>query len=818
LVRTFVVLRALSVLFLPVYVAVWWSWYAEHPAGLAAAAATAAWGVMFVVVVSLRRGIGTALAVGNIVVAVGLAAAAGRFVPAETLCAPWMWVFPAAMHACVVAAWVFSARVFAAVLAAVAGATVAGGLAEPARLGISVTLLVVFAPAVRVVIDRLRRLAARADERLEVAALRRRAQAVAAARAADRRERERVLHDAVLNTLTGIGWGGGDDVDLARRQSSDAVVAVRALLDGRRHEPSLHIEERMAQAAEAARARGLGVSVTVEGCAADADAVPPDVVAAFGAATAELLANVERHAGTGRARVELRCERQAGAVTVIVSDDGLGFDPERVGAERLGLRHSVRARLADVGGRVSVTSVPERGTRVVLEWQAPPARPAVPHPPGALGGVLVRRHGARGHGARPTAKVTAAEVTTAGVTAAGAAGRGAGRRSGGVPGSASAAQLEDAYAAGMRRTAGVVAAAWQTITIVPLLLSLPRASSPALAVLGWLAASAAVASAVRVLRRRRLSGAECLALLGLGVAATVTAAVNTSAAVAADGAPLHLDWPALTLPMLAMLVAVSRPPAQWLLAAAATVAVLAATVLAGAGAGGEPLTVSQLTGIVYGQSVLLTLTTMVGPVLRRTAERTARALDEETELAALQDTEVFVRRDRARGLAAVERDVLPLLAAVGGGLLDPRDPAVRDRCARHAVAVRRTLAAGQAAALGELAPALVDAEQRGVNLDLQVCGDLRRASAEVRAELATHMEGALAAVPNEGTTLTLVCDDAGGSLFLTYPDADRPVRRSQSRPLPRAAEPPRPRVEVNTDHGDGRVCVELHWDDAPHPA
>jgi hypothetical protein len=185
----------------------------------------------------------------------------------------------------------------------------------------------------------------------------------------------------------------------------------------------------------------------------------------------------------------------------------------------------------------------------------------------------------------------------------------------------------------------------------------------------------------------------------------------------------------------------------------------------------------------------------------------------------MQDTEILVRQDRARALGAIERDVLPLLAAIRDGQLDPRDDTVRERCARHAGVVRRTLTAGQTAAFGDIAPALVDAEERGVHLDVQVSGDLRRVPAPVRAELATHMAGALAAVPDEGATLTLLCDATGGSLFLVYPsdgdpsDGDHPTQLA-----PAQLSTPRPLVAVNTDRDDGQVCMELRWAGAPSGA
>ncbi len=57
-------------------------------------------------------------------------------------------------------------------------------------------------------------------------------------------------------------------------------------------------------------------------------------------------------------------------MTVTVRDDGVGFAPgrleEAVRAGRLGVQASVRGRLADVGGTVSVHSAPGEGTEIEL--------------------------------------------------------------------------------------------------------------------------------------------------------------------------------------------------------------------------------------------------------------------------------------------------------------------------------------------------------------------------------------------------------------------------------------------------------------------
>lgn len=91
----------------------------------------------------------------------------------------------------------------------------------------------------------------------------------------------------------------------------------------------------------------------------------------------EILQNVVKHAEARRVAVALYSD--AGACTLSVADDGVGFDPATVarGEARpsYGLT-GLRARAALVGGDVDVTSVPGRGTRVSI--RVPLARSGQP--------------------------------------------------------------------------------------------------------------------------------------------------------------------------------------------------------------------------------------------------------------------------------------------------------------------------------------------------------------------------------------------------------------------------------------------------------
>jgi signal transduction histidine kinase len=80
-----------------------------------------------------------------------------------------------------------------------------------------------------------------------------------------------------------------------------------------------------------------------------------------------LLTNVGKHA---RARqVWLTVVHDGVDVMVSVRDDGVGFEPEQE-TRGLGLRLSVRARVARLAGRTRIRSRPGRGTEVELRVPA----------------------------------------------------------------------------------------------------------------------------------------------------------------------------------------------------------------------------------------------------------------------------------------------------------------------------------------------------------------------------------------------------------------------------------------------------------------
>ena len=87
------------------------------------------------------------------------------------------------------------------------------------------------------------------------------------------------------------------------------------------------------------------------------------------AAIAAALDNVERHCPPGT-KVWVLVEDEPGSVTVSVRDDGCGIAPARLDeAEaqgRLGVTHSIRGRIAALGGTTQITSAVDEGTEIEM--------------------------------------------------------------------------------------------------------------------------------------------------------------------------------------------------------------------------------------------------------------------------------------------------------------------------------------------------------------------------------------------------------------------------------------------------------------------
>jgi signal transduction histidine kinase len=190
-------------------------------------------------------------------------------------------------------------------------------------------------------------------------------------------ERRRIageLHDGVGQVLTALtltldSAASEPDPAVARRRVASARTLADTALAGTRElshriQPS-RLEERGLVAAVRDLASQSGFSVIVE---ADAAATDPHLLGATATIEVyriiqEALANAARHSGAPRANVSVT--RGEGRVTVVVADDGRGFDPDEVPESGIGLAGMLeRTRL--LGGQLSIESALHAGTRVTI--------------------------------------------------------------------------------------------------------------------------------------------------------------------------------------------------------------------------------------------------------------------------------------------------------------------------------------------------------------------------------------------------------------------------------------------------------------------
>jgi signal transduction histidine kinase len=212
--------------------------------------------------------------------------------------------------------------------------------------------------------------------------LRRAARAEAAT--AERERLARSIHDSVVQVLARVrsrgGQLGGEAGELARL-AGEQEIALRSLFSAT--PPALTGEQDLAGAVQ--QLAGSRVEISVP---ASAVLLPASDVEELVAVVREALANTARHGGP-EARSWILIEDLGEEVVLTVRDNGLGvehgqlIDAENSG--RMGVSRSIRGRVADLGGTLTLDTGPGQGT----EWEVRLARlrPA-PSDDSALYGAL----------------------------------------------------------------------------------------------------------------------------------------------------------------------------------------------------------------------------------------------------------------------------------------------------------------------------------------------------------------------------------------------------------------------------------------------
>lgn len=198
--------------------------------------------------------------------------------------------------------------------------------------------------------------------------------ASAAATAATEHERVAVaalMHDSVLGALLAAERASSPRertlaVSMAREALIRLANAEKDSLEGSDEPvPALRLADDIEVAA-----RELGVDLVVTRTVEEGTPrVPGRVARALVLAAMQAVANAVQHADAQGLSVELTGDSAPGGVAVRVRDTGPGFDVAAIPDDRLGIRGSINARLAAVGGRSDIDST-SAGTTVTLEWEA----------------------------------------------------------------------------------------------------------------------------------------------------------------------------------------------------------------------------------------------------------------------------------------------------------------------------------------------------------------------------------------------------------------------------------------------------------------
>lgn len=184
--------------------------------------------------------------------------------------------------------------------------------------------------------------------------------AVAQARA----EVARTLHDGVLQTLAVI-QRRSDDADLvtlAREQDAELRAFLRGEDAGRgpTTDPSGFLDELRHVLARIERHHAVTTHLVV----IDAGTASGDAADALLGATAEAVVNAAKHASVTDLWVSVD-ERHPSGTTVVVHDEGVGFDPATT-PPGTGTTASIMDRLHAVDGGAAIDSAAGRGTDVTL--------------------------------------------------------------------------------------------------------------------------------------------------------------------------------------------------------------------------------------------------------------------------------------------------------------------------------------------------------------------------------------------------------------------------------------------------------------------
>ena len=188
-----------------------------------------------------------------------------------------------------------------------------------------------------------------------------------ASRARARRRADNFIHDRILSVLKVVPTESTEPAQLR-----DGAREALADLDTAAAEPDAPVRSSELLAALTRRLRTIGGDdVVISDSITKNLNLPQETAQALVDAAAEALRNSLTHAaGPDRGPImrTAALRSDADGITITVSDDGRGFDPERAPISRHGVSGSIIARMRDAQGQARIDSSPGAGTTVTLSW------------------------------------------------------------------------------------------------------------------------------------------------------------------------------------------------------------------------------------------------------------------------------------------------------------------------------------------------------------------------------------------------------------------------------------------------------------------
>lgn len=196
-------------------------------------------------------------------------------------------------------------------------------------------------------------------------------------------ERERIskdLHDGIIQNMYGVGLSLEDVPELMVEDRAEATARVERAIDaihlsiqdirnfifGLRPELLEGVSLVVGLVALVEEYRH-NMIVDLELRVPDAIVEPPaDITGHLLAIVSESLSNVVRHSKATRASLDLTVLGDGASLQLTIEDNGVGFDP--AGVVKLGHQGlaNTRARVAEIGGDLTIDSRPGAGTRVIV--------------------------------------------------------------------------------------------------------------------------------------------------------------------------------------------------------------------------------------------------------------------------------------------------------------------------------------------------------------------------------------------------------------------------------------------------------------------